>query len=177
MRRIAHANGVVTYTFDLLAGLPVHAHVAARHGGVSPEPWRSLNFSVLRGDTPERVQENRRRLAAALGVQAEEFVHCRQVHGTGVAVVDATDAGGFKDGCDALVTDAVGAAPGAGLRRLRAGRALRSGAPCAGGLPCGVARHRQRRGRGDAVGHAGGLRHGPGGGAGGDRPQHRAGEL
>jgi hypothetical protein len=108
MRRITHANGVVTYTFDLLADLPVQAHVAARHGGVSPEPWHSLNFSIRRGDAPERVQENRRRLAAAVGTKAEEFVHCEQVHGTGVAVVGRPDAGTFKDGCDALVTDAVG---------------------------------------------------------------------
>ena len=57
MQRISHANGVVTYTFDSLAYLPVCAHVSTRHGGVSPEPWRSLNFSVLRGDTPERVRE------------------------------------------------------------------------------------------------------------------------
>lgn len=108
MRRITHTNGVVTYTFDLLAGLPVQAHVAARHGGVSPEPWHSLNFSVRRGDAPERVQENRRRLAAAVGTKAEEFVHCQQVHGTGVAVVGRPDAGKFQEGCDALVTDDVG---------------------------------------------------------------------
>ncbi|MCB0053380.1 MAG: laccase domain-containing protein, partial [Caldilinea sp.] len=77
MQRVSHANGVITYTFDALAGLPVRAHVSTRHGGVSPEPWRSLNFSVLRGDTPERVRENRQRLAAALNLDAAAFVHCR----------------------------------------------------------------------------------------------------
>ena len=108
MQRTTHPNAVVTYTFDLLAGLPVRAHVSARHGGVSPEPWRSLNFSVLRGDDPQRVRANRARLAQAVGAQAQDFVTCRQMHGTGIAKVDWSDAGTLKDGCDGLVTDAPG---------------------------------------------------------------------
>jgi len=108
MQRIIHANSVVTYTFDTLAGHPVRAHVSTRHGGVSPEPWRSLNFSVLRGDTPERVCENRQRLAGALGQDPATFVHCRQVHGTGIAKVDGTNAGQVMDGSDGLITDTPG---------------------------------------------------------------------
>lgn len=108
MQRITHANSVVTYTFDSLAGLPVRAHVSTRHGGVSPDPWRSLNFSVLRGDDPQRVAANRRLLAAATGVQADNFVVCRQIHGTGIAKVDWNDAGSLQDNCDGLVTDARG---------------------------------------------------------------------
>jgi YfiH family protein len=108
MQRIQHDNSVITYTFDSLAGLPVRAHVSTRHGGVSPEPWRSLNFSVLRGDAPRRVRANRQRLAEAVGQDAADFVACRQMHGTGVAKVDWSDAGTFKDDCDALVTDAPG---------------------------------------------------------------------
>ena len=88
MQRIEHENTVVTYTFESLAGRAVCAHVSTRHGGVSPEPWRSLNFSVLRGDDPERVRANRRRLADAVGQDAAHFVACRQMHGTGVAKVD-----------------------------------------------------------------------------------------
>jgi hypothetical protein len=86
----------------------VHAHVSTRHGGVSPAPWRSLNFSVLRGDDPARVAENRRRLAAALGYDSGHAIGCRQVHGTGVAKVDWADAGAWQEGADGLVTDAVG---------------------------------------------------------------------
>jgi YfiH family protein len=108
MQRVTHANGVITYTFDSLAGLPLRAHVSTRHGGVSPEPWRSLNFSVLRGDDPQRVRSNRTRLAEAAGIDAAAFVGCRQMHGTGVAKVDWSDAGTFKDECDALVTDTPG---------------------------------------------------------------------
>ena len=108
MQRILHANGVVTYTFDALAGLPVQAHVSTRHGGVSPAPWNTLNFSVLRGDTRERVTENRRRFAEAAGIDPSHVTHVRQVHGTGVAKVDWDQAGETLDGCDALITDAVG---------------------------------------------------------------------
>lgn len=107
MNRVHHANGIVTFTFESLAGLPVAAHVSTRHGGVSPDPWRSLNFSILRGDERERVHENRRRLASALELSAADFVHCRQVHGAGLAKVGWDDAGAVKDGCDGLITDSV----------------------------------------------------------------------
>ena len=108
MQRITHANGVVTYTFDSLAKLPVQAHVSTRHGGVSPEPWRSLNLSITRGDERVNVEQNRDRLTAAIGVDATNLVRCRQVHGTSVAKVDWSDANQWKDQTDALVTDTPG---------------------------------------------------------------------
>lgn len=108
MQRIVHPNGVVTYAFEQLADLPLMGHVSTRHGGVSPEPWNTLNFSVLRGDSRERVTENRRRFAEAAGVNPAHVTHARQVHGTGVAKVDWDQVGETLDGCDALITDAVG---------------------------------------------------------------------
>lgn len=108
MQRVIHANGVVTYTFEQLAGHAIHAHVGTRHGGVSPAPWASLNFSVARGDSPERVRANRARFAEAVGIDPATPVVCRQVHGTGVAKVDWAQAGLAQEGCDALITDAVG---------------------------------------------------------------------
>ena len=44
----------------------VHAFCTTRSGGVSAPPWHSLNLGARCGDAPERVQENRRRLAAEL---------------------------------------------------------------------------------------------------------------
>jgi YfiH family protein len=108
MQRITHANGVVTYTFDSLATLPVRAHVSTRHGGVSPAPWQSLNLSITRGDERSHVEQNRDRLTAAIGVEATNLVRCRQVHGTGVAKVDWSDANQWKEQSDGLITDAVG---------------------------------------------------------------------
>ena len=108
MHRTVHANGVITYTFESLADLPVHAHVSTRHGGVSPAPWASLNFSVRRGDEPERVEENFARFCQALDVRPQDVVRTQQIHGTGVAKVSWDDAGQRQPGTDALVTDAVG---------------------------------------------------------------------
>lgn len=108
MKRFEHANGVVTLGFESLAnGMPVQGHVATRHGGVSPAPWRSLNFSVARGDSRERVAENRRRLGEALDIDPARLARCQQVHGTQVAQVDANR--GSRDRqpeADALITGA-----------------------------------------------------------------------
>ena len=108
MNRHEHANGVITYTFASLQGRAVHAHVSTRHGGVSPAPWNTLNFSVKRGDTPENVRENRVRFAAAAGVDADRIISCQQVHGTGIAKVDANDAGQVQTDSDGLMTDTPG---------------------------------------------------------------------
>jgi YfiH family protein len=108
MQRVVHANGVITYQFDSLMGLPVAAHVSTRHGGVSPAPWNTLNFSSVRGDTPERVQQNRQRLADALGIDDSAVVRCHQTHGTGIAKVDENDAGQWQTNSDGLITDTVG---------------------------------------------------------------------
>ena len=108
MQRITHPNSVITYTFDSLAGLPIRAHVSTRHGGVSPAPWNTLNFSVSRGDTPERVAQNRACFAQAVDVQADQVVRCHQVHGTGIAKVDSSDAGTFIEQTDGLITDVTG---------------------------------------------------------------------
>lgn len=104
MNRIEHANGVVTLGFEKLAGLPIQGHVVTRHGGVSPAPWQSLNFSVARGDAQERVHENRRRLADALDFDVAHIVRCQQVHGTRVCAVDKEQAGQVQEDADALVT-------------------------------------------------------------------------
>jgi YfiH family protein len=59
-----------------------------RAGGVSAAPFDSLNLGAKWGDAPERVAENRRRLARAAG--APLFV-ATQVHGAAIARVRAGD--------------------------------------------------------------------------------------
>jgi YfiH family protein len=71
-------------------------------------PWHSLNLSISRGDELARVHQNRDRLAAAIGVEAQRLVNCRQVHGTTVAKVDESDAGTRQEATDGLITDTVG---------------------------------------------------------------------
>ena len=108
MHRICYNNGVVAYAFESFACLPLQAHVSARHGGVSPEPWHSLNFSYSRGDARARVLENFARFCAALGRDPAQPVRTHQVHSTNVAQVGWEDAGVRQERCDALITNAVG---------------------------------------------------------------------
>ena len=104
MHRLKHANGVITYAFELFQEYPVQVHVSTRHGGVSPAPWNTLNFSVKRGDTRERVRVNRERLAGALALDAANFVACQQVHGSLVVAVDRAHAGTVQGDADGLTT-------------------------------------------------------------------------
>ena len=54
---------------------------STRSGGVSRGPYESLNLGILTEDEPEHVRENRRRLAAAAGVEPEAVAMGWQVHG------------------------------------------------------------------------------------------------
>jgi YfiH family protein len=67
--------------------------VTGRAGGVSSGAYDSLNMGLTVGDDPERVLENRRRVAAAFGASAGDFVYARQVHGTAVHVAGDQDRG------------------------------------------------------------------------------------
>jgi YfiH family protein len=60
------------------------AAFSARVGGVSEPPFDSLNLGILTEDDQAAVEENRRRLATALGLAPEQVVFALQVHGTRV---------------------------------------------------------------------------------------------
>jgi YfiH family protein len=64
------------------AELPgARAAFSTRLGGVSEGPFASLNLGVATDDEPERVRENRLRLAAALGRDPAGVLTGHQVHG------------------------------------------------------------------------------------------------
>jgi YfiH family protein len=63
--------------------------VTDRRGGRSRPPYDSFNLGDHVGDDPADVAANRARVATELGVPAAHLVWMTQVHGTGVAVVDA----------------------------------------------------------------------------------------
>jgi len=60
-----------------------------RNGGLSPEPWATLNMGGTVGDTKERVQENRKRGLAAMGREPASVYDVWQVHGIEVAVAES----------------------------------------------------------------------------------------
>lgn len=62
-------------------------------GGVSGGYYKSLNLSFDRGDDPEAVRENFRRIGEAIGVQVEDMVMSKQTHTTNVRVVTEEDRG------------------------------------------------------------------------------------
>jgi YfiH family protein len=57
---------------------------STRRGGVSTGPFRSLNLGRLTDDDGANVDENRERIAAAVGLPRERFIYGRQVHGATV---------------------------------------------------------------------------------------------
>jgi YfiH family protein len=66
----------------LEAELPgARAAFSTRVGGVSEAPYDALNVAIMTGDERESVQENRARLAAAIGRDPQSVVMGRQVHG------------------------------------------------------------------------------------------------
>ena len=64
---------------------------STRRGGVSEGPYESLNLGILTEDDPDRVRENRLRLAAAAGLDAANVVMGWQVHGSDLRDWDRPD--------------------------------------------------------------------------------------
>ena len=108
-------NPIVTHQFASLAAVEGLVHgVSTRAGGVSGEPYGSLNLGFHVGDEAAHVLENRRRFCAAVGVDADAVVAGDQVLGNAVAwVTEAHRGRGAAEletalpHTDALITDAV----------------------------------------------------------------------
>ncbi len=86
-----------------------------RFGGVSTGIWASLNLGLSRGDDPQNVVENYRRLGIALGFTPEDVVLTRQTHSDTVILAEASDRGkltvpGASQEGDALITNTPGLA-------------------------------------------------------------------
>lgn len=80
--------------FDKLeaAGMVKHCFTT-RTGGVSENIFSTMNLSFTRGDDKDRVMENYRRIAYALGERIESFVCSDQTHTTNVLRVGKEQCG------------------------------------------------------------------------------------
>lgn len=99
-------DGIRFYFNAMLSDHGVQHGVFSRRGGVSEAPWASLNVGGLSGDSPERVQENRRRTFQALGLSLDSLYDVWQVHSQEVVRSDAPrppDQSHLK--ADAILTD------------------------------------------------------------------------
>ena len=101
----------------LVEGVAPHVRFAftERTGGVSEEPYASLNLGAHVGDDPFAVAENRRRVLEALGAADCEhnLLVPNQVHGERIVTVEESGADyleGVREqiarGCDAIVCTA-----------------------------------------------------------------------
>ncbi|MCZ2126951.1 MAG: peptidoglycan editing factor PgeF [Anaerolineales bacterium] len=81
------ANELRFYQFDIFPQGVLHA-LFTRRGGISPEPWASLNLSVSVGDESARVAKNRRLAFDALGRAPASLRDVWLVHGDDVIFAD-----------------------------------------------------------------------------------------
>ncbi|NCB91105.1 MAG: peptidoglycan editing factor PgeF [Clostridia bacterium] len=90
--RINHTNDVTYLTYPSLEATDSVIHgFSTRLGGVSEGIYSSMNLSFTRGDDPEAVFENYRRISAAIGFSVESIVCSDQTHTTNVRKVDRSD--------------------------------------------------------------------------------------
>lgn len=110
---VLRRKGEVSYlTFPSLDAVDFVRHgFSTREGGVSEGVLGTMNLSYSRGDEPERVDENYKRICHALGFSTENLVLSDQVHDTKIQCVGKEDCQG-KDlrekklqGIDGLITD------------------------------------------------------------------------
>ncbi len=77
--------------------------VSTRVGGISENPFKSLNLSFYVGDRTSNVINNREKLCNLLKIDLKSLVTCKQVHGTNIEIVDRRQKGrGVKNADDAI---------------------------------------------------------------------------
>ncbi|MCL2716894.1 MAG: peptidoglycan editing factor PgeF [Alphaproteobacteria bacterium] len=100
----------------LLESIPnLHHAFFTREGGVSDGIYSSLNGGLGSSDDPAHVAENRRRMAAQLGVRPEYFLSLHQTHSAHALVVEDISAwagGATRPEADAMVSRVPGLALG-----------------------------------------------------------------
>jgi YfiH family protein len=98
---------------SLLSAVPRLRHgFFNREGGVSQGIYAALNGGTGSNDDPERVAENRRRMARQMGVALEHLLTAFQVHSADVAVASSPWDTASRPRADAIVTRTEGLAIG-----------------------------------------------------------------
>src|SRR3954468_19700386 len=90
----------------------IHHGFFTRSGGVSDGLYESLNGGVGSEDWPDKVAENRSRMANSLGVAPEHFLTCYQIHSPTVVVAESPWPASERPRADAIVTRTPGVAIG-----------------------------------------------------------------
>jgi polyphenol oxidase len=100
-------------TSSLLSAIPGIRHAFfTRDGGVSGGVYAGLNGGIGSHDDPAAVGENRRRMAAQLGVPLDHFLSVHQTHSPDAIVATGPWGGPSRPKADAMVTSSEGLALG-----------------------------------------------------------------
>lgn len=112
---IEHHQGICWEESELLAKAGLRHGVTGRSGGVSEEPYTSLNLALHVGDDVKAVLENRRRLCSVIGCSLQKLTTAEQTHEDHVVAVGEAEsgsgAGSYADALphtDALMTNKPG---------------------------------------------------------------------
>ena len=113
--QVRQNNGVTYLFYPRLEQESAIVHgFSTRLGGVSEGYLGSMNLSFSRGDNPENVLENYRRISKAIGFPVESIVTSDQTHTTNIRRVEKEDAGkgvtkekDYRD-VDGLITNVPG---------------------------------------------------------------------
>ena len=81
-------NGLIYMSSDKIGAR--HAFTT-RYGGVSTGIFSTLNLGSNRGDDPEAVRENYRRVCELMGVGIDDMAVTQQVHKADVRIVTSAD--------------------------------------------------------------------------------------
>jgi polyphenol oxidase len=97
----------------LLSAIPGLRHAFfTREGGVSDGIYAALNGGLGSNDDPGNVRENRRRMAAQMGVTPEYFLSIWQIHSPDAVVASGPWQNASRPRADAMVTRTEGLAIG-----------------------------------------------------------------
>jgi hypothetical protein len=104
-----HSGTIKYYRFTSFEKPGLYHAVFSRHGGVSPSPWKSLNFGATVGDDVERVRQNKISAFNAVGIDLETVYDVYQVHSTEVVQSNRPlPVGAPHQKADAMITNEPG---------------------------------------------------------------------
>jgi len=85
---LINTEGLEYLKFSSMDGNKIVHGIFTRKGGISPQPWASLNLGGTVGDTRENVIENRQRIYQVMGRPVESIFDVWQVHSADVICTD-----------------------------------------------------------------------------------------
>ena len=100
---IAKKSGeIVYYQFESFQDPSLFHAVFTRKGGLSPDPWNTLNLGGKVGDSPANVSENLNRILTVSGFSIQQLVQVKQIHSA--KVIKAEKAEDARQEGDAITT-------------------------------------------------------------------------